>query len=76
MNNVILIVISFDMLKVLFHSSHFLFFVFGHFWQRSDENMKMLSLFARQDGQYGMKIKQLKWPKYQKPKDDEGKILI
>ena len=40
--------------KQMFHSSHFSFFVFGHFWQRTYENMKILRglclHFASQDG--------------------------
>ena len=50
-----------------FRSSHFLFLVFGHFWQPSNENTKILHNlclhFARQDGQdgkNGKKITQLK----------------
>ena len=39
-------------LKVMFRSSHFLFFVFGHFWPRRYENMKILHnlCLQRQDG--------------------------
>ena len=41
----------------MFRSSHFSFFVFDHFWQRSYENTKTLHTiclhFARQDGQDG-----------------------
>ena len=55
----------------MFHSFHFSFLVFGH------ENTKILHNlcihFARQDGQdgkKGKKITQLKWPKYQKQKDE------
>ena len=58
-------------------SSQFLFLVFGHFWQQRYENTKILHnlylRFARQDGQDrkpGKKITQLKWPKYQNPKDE------
>ena len=54
----------------MFHSSHFSFLVFGHFWRQSYENVKILRNlclhFTRQDGK---KITQLKWPKYQRPKD-------
>ena len=46
----------------LFHSSHFSFLIFGHFWQRSYENMKILHNlclhFARQDVQVGKKWKE------------------
>ena len=59
----------------MFRSSHFSFFVFGHFWQWSYASTKILLnlclYFARQDGKdrkKGEKITQLKWPKYQKPK--------
>ena len=52
------------------------FLVFGHFWQWSYKNTAILRNlylhFARQDGQdrkKRKKITQLKWPKYQKPKD-------
>ena len=54
---------------------HLIFrFVFGHFWRWSYKNRKILCNlhFERQDGQdgkNGKKIMQLKWPKYQKPKD-------
>ena len=62
-----------------FPSSHFSFLVFGHFWQQSYENTKILQNlclhFARQDGQdgnkNGKKITQLNWPKYQNPKDEK-----
>ena len=65
----------------MFRSSHFWFLVFGHFWWRSYENTKILHNlclhFARQDGKDGKregknwkKITQLKWPKYQKPKNE------
>ena len=41
--------------KQMFRSSHFSFLVFGHFWQRSYENTKILRNlsvhFARQDEQ-------------------------
>ena len=61
--------------------SSFGFWYFGHFWRQSYENKKILRNlclhFARQDGQDGKnpehmvkKITQLKWPKYQKPKDE------
>ena len=44
----------------MFRSSHF--FVFGHFWQRSYENTKILRnlclQFARQDGQDGKNRKE------------------
>ena len=59
--------------KVMFCSSHFSLLVFDHFWRQSYENKKWLRNlclhFARQDGKKGKKIMQLKWPKYQKPKD-------
>ena len=46
----------------MFHSSHFSFFVFGHFCRRRYENMKILCNlclhFARQDGQDGKKRKE------------------
>ena len=46
-------------LPLMFHSSHFSFLVFGHFWQQSYENTKILRNlclhFARQDGQDGKK---------------------
>ena len=49
-------------LRLLFRSSHFSFLVFGHFWQRSYENTKILCNlclhFARQDGQDGKKRKE------------------
>ena len=57
----------------MFRSSHFSFLVFCHFWRRSYENTKILHNlclhFARQDVKNGKKITQLKWSKYQKPKD-------
>ena len=52
--------------------------VFGHLWWQSYENTKILRNlclhFARKDGQdgkKGKKITQLKWPKYQKTKDEK-----
>ena len=61
----------------MLRSSHFSFLAFGHFWRQSYKNTKILRNlclhFARQDGQdkkTGMKITQLKWTKYQKPKDE------
>ena len=61
----------------LFRSSYFSFLFFGHFWRQRYENTKILRNpclhFARQDGQEGkkgMKIMQLKWPKYHKPEDE------
>ena len=46
----------------MFHSSHFSFLVFGHFWRRSYKNKKILRNlclhFARQDGQDGKKQKE------------------
>ena len=46
----------------MFHSSHFSFLVFGHFWRQSYENTKILRNlclhFARQDGQDGKKQKE------------------
>ena len=48
--------------KALFRSSHFLFLLFGHFWQRSYKNTKILCNlclhFVRQDGQDGKKRKE------------------
>ena len=56
----------------MFCSSYFSLLGFGHFWRQSYENTKILRNlclnFARQDGQDGKKIMQLKRPKYQKPK--------
>ena len=46
----------------MFRSSHFSFLVFGHFWQQSYENTKILRNlclhFARQDGQDGKNRKE------------------
>jgi hypothetical protein len=46
----------------MFHSSHFSFLVFGHFWRQNYENKKILCNlclhFARQDGQDGKKRKE------------------
>ena len=57
---------------LMFHSAHSLFLVFGHFWRRRYENMKILRNlclhFARRNGQE-KKQKELNQPKYQKPKD-------
>ena len=58
-----------------FRSSHCLFLVFGHFWQRSYENTKLrhnLCLhFARQDGQDGKNLKENHASKVTKiPKDE------
>jgi hypothetical protein len=43
----------------MFHSSHFSFLVFGHFWRLNYENANILRNlclhFARQDGQDGKK---------------------
>jgi len=65
-----------SILQRMFHSSHFSFLVFGHFWRPSYDNTKIfrnLCLhFARQDGQDGKNQKEThatKKPKYQKPKD-------
>ena len=48
--------------------------VFGPFYWRCYENTKILCNlclhFARQDGQDGKNRKKIKWPKYQKPKDE------
>ena len=59
----------------MFGSSHFLLLVFGHFWQRSYENTKILRNlclpFARQDGEDGKKQKEdhvIKVNKIQKTK--------
>ena len=61
--------------KLMFRLSHFL--VFGHFWQWSYENTKILAIFVYilqvKMGKIiknGKKITHLKWPKYQKPKDE------
>ena len=47
---------------LLFNSSHFSFLVFGHFWQQSYQNTKILHNlclhFARQDGQDGKNRKE------------------
>ena len=47
---------------LMFHSSHFWFLVFRHFWLKSHENTKILRNlclhFARQDGQDGKKRKE------------------
>ena len=60
----------------MFCSSHFSFLVFGHFWQRSYENTKILRNlclhFARQDGQDGKNRKEnhaTKVTKIPKPAD-------
>ena len=49
-------------LSLMFCSSHFSFLVFGHFWQQSYQNTKILCNlclhFARQDGQDGKKGKE------------------
>ena len=60
--------------KLMFRSSHFWFFAFGHFWRPSYKDTKILHNLclhiARQDGQHGKNNNmQLKWPKYQKPRD-------
>ena len=59
-----------EKLCLMFRSSHFSLLFFGHFWRRSYEPTKILHNlclhFARQVGQEG---KELKSPKYQKPKD-------
>ena len=70
--------------SLMFRSCHFLFFVFGHFWQRSYENTKILrnlcSQFAMQDGQDGKKQKEnhatkvTKIPKTKRPKYGMNKI--
>ena len=59
------------------HHFHCLFLVFGHFLLQSYKNTTILRNlclnFAKQDGQDGIngkKITQLKWLKYQKPKDE------
>ena len=48
--------------RYLFRLSHFSFLVFGHFWQLSYENTKILHnlclFFARQDGQDGKNQKE------------------
>ena len=48
--------------SLIFRSSHILVLVFGHFWQGSYENTKILSNlclhFARQDVQVGKKWKE------------------
>ena len=49
-------------MKYSFRSSHFSFFVFGHFWKQSYKNMKIVRIlclhFARQDRQGGKKWKE------------------
>ena len=49
-------------LAALFRSSHCLFLVFGHFWQQSYKDKKILRNlclhFARQDGQDGKNRKE------------------
>ena len=70
----------------MFPSSHFSFLVFGHFWQRSYENTKILhnrSLhFSRQDGQDGKKQKEnhatkvTKIPKSQRRKYGMNETLV
>ena len=59
--------------NLMFRSSHFWFLVtFGD--KTTKIFLNLCSHFARQDGQDGKKpwkkITQLKWPKYQKPKDE------
>ena len=58
----------------MFCSSHFSFFVFGHFWQQSYKNTKILhSLclhFARQDGKKWKENHPTKVTKYEKPKTE------
>ena len=68
--------------KILFNlfksfSLHFLVLVFGHFWQRSYKYTKYYVIFVYiLQGKMGKteknekKIMQLKWSKYQKPKDE------
>ena len=63
----------------MFCSSHSLFLVFGHFWQQSYENTKILRNlclhFAMQDGQDGKKWKENHATKVTKiPKDKKTKI--
>ena len=63
----------------MFPSSYFLVLVFGHFWQRSYENMKILHnlclYFARQDGQDGKNRKENHTTKVTKiPKTERQKI--
>ena len=65
----------------MFRSSHFCFFVFGHFWQRSYNNMKILRNFclhfARQDGQDRKKRKEnhaTKVTKIENTKNQKSKI--
>ena len=52
-----LIYATFSLWRLLFRSSHFSFFVIGHFWQQSYKNKKILHNFclhfARQDGKDG-----------------------
>ena len=74
----IMLVVGNSFISLMFHLSHFGFLGFFHFWAQSYEYMKILCNlclhFARQAGQdgknNGKKILQLKWPKYQKPKDE------
>ena len=40
-------------LALMFRLSHFLFFVFGHFWQNAKILRNLCLHFARQDGQGG-----------------------
>ena len=62
-------------MNYMFRSSHFSFLVFGHFWQRSYENTKILCNhclhFERQDGQDRKKWKENQATKLTKiPKDE------
>ena len=56
--------------RYLFRLSHFSFLVFGHFWQLSYENTKILHNlclhFARLDGQDGKKRKENHYTKVNK----------
>ena len=61
----------------MFRLSHFWFLVFGHFWQQTYKITKILVIFVYilqskvgKTEKNGKKIMQLKWPKYQKPKDE------
>ena len=61
--------------KFKFRSSHFSFLVFGHFWKVT-KIQKYCVIFVYilqgkmdETEETGKKITQLKWPKYQKPKD-------
>ena len=66
----------------LFHSSHFSFLAFGHFWRQSHENKKKLPNlflhFARQDGPDGKshKVPKNKGCKYKMNETEMPNSLI